>query len=108
MKTLIVAYGTLMDWQQPEWETLGTRSFSGSMYDLGNFPGVVTLEGENTFEADIMRIPVNYLPSLDQYEGVPSLYQRLPISTDFGPASIYIFQPDVPEGATLINSWRNR
>ncbi len=59
------------------------------MYSLGGFPGVIP--GDHSIKAEVHEYPMHLLPSLDAYEGVPTLYQRHRIKVDGEFAFIYLF-----------------
>ena len=107
MTSKLVTYGTLM---HPMWglEFIHYDTMSGDMYNLGGFPAVTTTgDTGNEFYYQVAQITPDLLPQLDRYEGVADgLYRRETVDTPVGPAYIYIFNRELPEGAQLINDWR--
>ena len=104
-KTLLCIYGTL---QHPRWnmKILGQFTLAGNLYDLGPFPGVTALGGDNRFKASVTEIDTVKLQVFDAYEGVDAgLYRRELISTPLGMAHIYIYNRELPGDATLITEW---
>src|SRR5687768_9028254 len=77
-ESLLFAYGTLMPGCAPaamrsacdRMEVVGHGTVRGSLYDLGQFPGVV--EGGGIVHGLVLRVPTDAWAKLDEYEACPS------------------------------------
>lgn len=106
MFDLLAVYGTLRQPLKPF--KIGTDEVRGNLYSVyDQYPAAILDENSsNSFMVTIHRIPIDYFPKLDAYEGVDSgLYTRRRITTEFGPTWIYEFNDDVSD-MERINSWR--
>lgn len=66
----LFTYGTLMDSEKES-----DSYVFGSLYDLGNFPGI-KLTGNNMIPGQVIEVTDEELEALDMYEGCPFLYSR--------------------------------
>lgn len=84
-------YGTLKSGHWANSNFLANRSefisedrIEGSLYNLGAFPGYKT-EGSGMVSGEVYEITDEKLPEmLDDYEGYPSLYDRVKLRTEKG------------------------
>ncbi|NAW33329.1 gamma-glutamylcyclotransferase family protein [Halomonas alimentaria] len=103
---LVAVYGTLKrGLRNHHW--LDGAGFMGSdrladvtLYDLGPFPGA-KLESSHGVEIEVFEVEVRLLTGLDQLEDYrphqprQGLYDRAVHPTAFGPAWLYLYNPDV-------------
>lgn len=63
------------------------------MLDLGSFPGVLNRRTPGKkIVVELYEVSDQHLARLDQFEGVPHLYDRIQVETDLGPAEMYVYQ----------------
>ncbi|WP_111413089.1 gamma-glutamylcyclotransferase family protein [Billgrantia lactosivorans] len=103
---LVAVYGTLKrGLRNHRWlegaDFLGSdRLTSATLYDLGPFPGAKP-EPSRGVEVEVFRIDANLLTELDRLEDCrprqphAGLYRRAIHPTTFGPAWLYLYNPDV-------------
>ena len=71
------------------------------LYDLGPFPGVV--KGNDKVFVEIYQLDNEGTKrSLDQLEGYPVLYNKNTVFTNFGPATIYIYNQRLRDNDLLL------
>ena len=110
---LLFVYGTLMHNGRAEY-LLSDAKFIGkailkdyAMYDLGNFPGIVSRKGE-WVEGELFLIRDSDFAGLDRYEGEGTLYRReiVTVQSSSGPqnawAYIYLCEP---RGKAMYGPW---
>lgn len=104
-------YGTLMEnshislAQQLRLKShaLGRATVPGFLYDLGDYPGLVEDENKShkVYGQLIEVHDISIIPHLDEYEGVPELYERKLISCSVGDnmvdAWVYVYQQEVKD-----------
>ena len=108
----IFVYGTLMHDQCAanflrEAKCCGPALLKGyGMYDLGAFPGIISMEGERV-PGEVWFVDKSTLKRLDQYESEGSLYQRRPVRVQTLEGSVdvcaYIYRHSV-DGCHLIRT----
>ena len=83
---MIFVYGTLMTGERNHPQLrglpcLGTARTQPAytLYDLGPYPALAE-GGETSVVGELYDVPPELIPSLDAFEGVPDLYQRVPIA----------------------------
>lgn len=103
---LVAVYGTLKrGLRNHHWldgaEFLGSdRLVSVTLYDLGPYPGAKR-EPSRGVEIEVFRVDARLLSDLDRLEDYRShqphlgLYDRAIHTTAFGPAWLYLYNPDV-------------
>jgi gamma-glutamylcyclotransferase (GGCT)/AIG2-like uncharacterized protein YtfP len=79
MNQYLFAYGTLMPAHAPaelgeivrQFRRIGRGSVRGRLYDLGDYPGAVLVEGPDSIYGEVYRLPADQeiLRKLDEYEG---------------------------------------
>ena len=92
---------------------LGTAWVPGRMVSASSFYPAVVVEGIDPNEqvlVEAYEINDNHLYLLDQIEGHPSFYHRIPVNTEeFGEAWMYVWHPHMAEGREVVESgdWIN-
>ena len=82
--------------------TDATLTNGWKMLHLGGFPGMVKSDDPmDEVEGEVYRVSDDMIPALDRLEGVPTLYQRIPVEyymddVGTGHAEAYLFQPTRP------------
>lgn len=75
---------------------IGNAEISGyKMYNLGYFPGIVESDAKNIVKGEIYKIDKNVETRLDYLEGIPHLYRKEYINTEFGVCIVYVYNRDV-------------
>ena len=111
----VFVYGTLMSGQPAE-DMLGDEAIIGgdailknyAMYDLGSFPGVVPMEGEQVV-GEVYFVDDDTLSRLDRYESEGSLYRREDVRVIMADgrrvdAMVYVYNHPV-SGAPVRERW---
>ncbi len=76
------------------------------LYDLGPFPGA-KLEASNGVQVEVYEVGLRTFTRLDQLEDYNArapkmgLYDRVRLDTPYGQAWVYIYNPDVSDGAVI-------
>jgi len=71
------------------------------LYDLGPFPGIY--KGDNKVFVELYKVTdTDTEKALDCLEGYPVLYDKSTVFTNFGPATIYIYNRVLNEGESLL------
>ncbi|MFQ3786339.1 gamma-glutamylcyclotransferase [Halomonas sp. A29] len=103
---LVAVYGTLKRGQRNHFwlesaDFLGSdRLASATLYDLGPFPGAKS-EPSRGVEVEVFRVDAALLTELDRLEDFrprqphAGLYHRAIHATTFGPAWLYLYNPEV-------------
>lgn len=103
---LVAVYGTLKRGQRNHYwlegaDFLGSdRLISATLYDLGPFPGAKP-EPSRGVEVEVFRVDAALLTELDRLEDFrprqphAGLYHRAIHATSFGPAWLYLYNPEV-------------
>lgn len=116
-ETTIFVYGTLMQ-GEPNHHMLSGATRIGvartatryTLIDLGPWP-VLVLGGSQAVLGELYRVGSELLASLDEFEEVPTLYQRVAITLDdVRSAQAWVQPPDRPPNGAVITSgdWRRR
>ncbi|MGR5141934.1 gamma-glutamylcyclotransferase family protein [Photobacterium sp. DNB23_23_1] len=67
------------------------------LYSLGTYPGAITLPDGGPLWGEVYRINACILRALDWLEDYPVEYDRVEISTSYGKAWIYLYNPPVSD-----------
>lgn len=104
MPTLLFVYGTLKRGLRNHHflagqEFLGpARTLPGyRLYHCGPYPGVVADRGGPAVEGELWRVDDITLRRLDEFEGVPTVFDRreIPLENRDEPAFVYLYVKDV-------------
>ncbi|HEX8522672.1 MAG TPA: gamma-glutamylcyclotransferase family protein [Tepidisphaeraceae bacterium] len=126
MNDLLFAYGTLIPGCEPAamrsacsaLEVLQDATVTGTLYDLGRFPGVVL--GEGLVRGTLLRVPSDLWTVLDRYEACPGpdcedgLFSRVRTQATLADRSlidcwIYVYNRSLASAAVVASgSWRDR
>src|SRR5918997_2987877 len=107
-KHLIFVYGTLrqgggraMPDLFPDAKFIGHAKVSGSLYDLGSYPGLLLDESDSLVIGEVYEIDDQLLSKLDDFEA-SSHYRRKQVEISLGTQrrSCWIYEPD-PEFYSL-------
>lgn len=115
---LVAVYGTLKrGLRNHHWlegaDFLGSdRLTLATLYDLGPFPGAKP-EPSHGVEVEVFRVNARLLADLDRLEDYrvrtpkAGLYDRAVYTTTFGPAWLYLYNPEVKDCPTIRRGgWR--
>lgn len=112
MQTLIFVYGTLRAGEsnhrllsRSRLLGLHTTPACYTMYDLGDYPGVLP-GGSTAVAGEVYRIIPALMRNLDRLEDYPRLYGRVRIPTPWGPAWIYVLQRRPGRRPRLAGNWQ--
>jgi gamma-glutamylcyclotransferase (GGCT)/AIG2-like uncharacterized protein YtfP len=115
MQHLLFAYGTLRR-GEPNSHLLQQAEACGShltaprytMYNLGDYPGVIE-GGSSAISGEVYRINPQQLEQLDLLEEYPTLYGRKQIPTPWGLAWIYLYNDRVDRAQVIAcGDWTRR
>lgn len=62
-----------------------------TLFDLGGYPGV-RLGGRQAVAGEVYRLPPGRLSRLDRFEGCPTAYRRVAITTPWGATWMYLYR----------------
>lgn len=66
-----------------------------TMVSLGGFPGVIPHdEGNTNIHGQVFEVGENAFRNVEMLEGYPNFYNRMPVSTKYGRAEMYILGKD--------------
>jgi len=113
-KHLVFVYGTLrrggagaMSIRFPSSKFMGDANVSGSLYDLGTYPGVLLNESNSLVIGEVYEVDDEILNELDEYEAL-SHYRRKQVEISLGTHRricwIYEPNPEFYSHRTLITS----
>jgi len=126
MSDFLFAYGTLIPGCEPaqmnsicaRLEPIGEGTVPGTLYDLGDFPGVVA--GDGVVRGVVLRVPPDAWNAMDAYEGCPmpgrdeGLFRRVMTRATLRDGSelhcwLYVYALDVRgQRAVPSGDWRRR
>jgi len=107
-KNLIAVYGSLLsslhnNYILEDSKLLGSFKSKPefSLYGLGGYPGLKT-DGNTSVLMEVYEVNDKVAQRVDNLEGYSSnrpatFYDKIPIKTPFGEASVYIYVNDIPE-----------
>lgn len=75
-----------------------TTAPSYRLFEVGSYPALVVDDNGLSVEGELWEVDPECLTLLDEIEGVPTLYQRMPVVIDDPPgveAETYVYQPSV-------------
>ena len=116
-ETLLFVYGSLMRGMRAHQllkesrfidRVVTARRYKLLVYD--NYPGLVA--GDLSIEGELVAVSDDCLAQLDEYEGVPNEYIRMPLELSDQPTSLkceaYFLHPDLIDDAVLYgaNRWK--
>jgi gamma-glutamylcyclotransferase (GGCT)/AIG2-like uncharacterized protein YtfP len=123
---MVFVYGTLRKGERADLskhshqfcvDFISPDAINGSLYHLGAFPGVKIPDGLVGFDGskpvvrgETFRIrDASIMVLLDHYEGYPTLYDRMKVTTERGrEAWVYTYNPPVhPEQLIPSGDWKN-
>ena len=115
MSQLVFVYGTLRKGEcnhhymtRCRYLGLFTTSASFKMYDLGDYPALVS-EGHSEIVGAVYSVDEHQLQLLDKLEGVPVEYTRERIATSYGEAWVYLYQGDTALSQPILSGdWCKR
>ncbi|CAH0541608.1 gamma-glutamylcyclotransferase family protein [Vibrio marisflavi] len=115
MKHLVFVYGTLRKGEynhhyisRAEFIGVFTTLANYSMYDLGEYPAILT-KGGTAIIGEVYAVSEQELKLLDKLESVPLEYRREKIETPYGEAWLYLYQDEaLSEGKIVSGDWCNR
>lgn len=107
-KILIAVYGSLLSGMSNH-RLLETSKLLGtfqtkpefSLYSLGGFPGLKT-NGNTSVRMEVYEVTEEIAKRVDSLEGYTTggnntFYDKIPIETPYGKASVYIYVNDIPK-----------
>ncbi len=107
-KTLIAVYGSLRKGMGNDY-LLSTSKYLGefqtkpefSLYSLGYYPGLKT-NGNTSVTMEVYAVDDTVAEKVDRLEGYTpggnnTFYDKIPIETPYGEASVYIYVNDIPQ-----------
>lgn len=113
-ETFLFVYGTLKAGLSNHFRMGGSRLVGPAttlplyrMYNLGWHPGIVHVGQGVSIEGEIYAVPPDTLAALDEFEGVPHAFLRLPIALQHVTDEVhaYFFNGEVPPEATTGTVW---
>jgi gamma-glutamylcyclotransferase (GGCT)/AIG2-like uncharacterized protein YtfP len=101
-KHLIFVYGTLrrggagaMSIRFPGSKFIGEAKVSGSLYDLGAYPGLLLNESGSTVVGEVYEVDDDILDELDEFEASSRyLRKQVEISLDIHRRACWVYEPD--------------
>ena len=115
MKTRVFVYGTLLRGESNHHWLAGAHYLGPwrtparfRLFSLGSYP-VLCPGGRQAVPGEIYAVDRAGLAALDQLEEYPAFYDRIQLTSPFGPVWVYV-QHRVPARARLLRSgdWRRR
>lgn len=107
-KNLIAVYGSLRS-DMSNYHLLSTSEYLGdfqtkpefSLYSLGFYPGLKT-GGNTSVTMEVYAVDDTVAERVDRLEGYTpggnnTFYDKIPIETPYGEASVYIYVNDIPQ-----------
>ncbi len=113
--TTLFIYGSLLSGEANHDNLDGARALGAastaarySLIDLGPYPALLK-SGETSIVGELYEVTAEHVARLDEFEGAPGLYQRLPIVLADGRRAQAFFFAEEPLNSVLVPSgnWRH-
>ena len=107
-KILIAVYGSLRKYMGNDYILNGSKHLGDfqtnpefSLYDLGFYPGLKK-DGNTSVTMEVYEVDEKTAERVDRLEGYTpggnnTFYDKIPIETPYGEASVYIYVNDIPQ-----------
>jgi gamma-glutamylcyclotransferase (GGCT)/AIG2-like uncharacterized protein YtfP len=109
-KHLVFVYGTLrrgnagaMSMRFPNAKFIEDAKVSGSLFDLGAYPGLLLNESNSLVVGEVYEVDDEILNELDEFEASSNYWRKqAEVSLETHKTKCWIYEPD-PESYTLLN-----